>query len=120
MIGKVIERFEDAGLKIVASKMIKLDKEKASGFYAEHEGKPFFEKLVNYMISGPVIVQVICGENAILRIGAYGEYGSIESRPEQFEQILLIQSMLMQFMAQTLRKVQSGKSHIFSKMMSCF
>ena len=67
VIGKVIERFEDAGLKIVASKMIKLDREKASGFYAEHEGKPFFEKLVNYMISGPVIVQVICGENAILK-----------------------------------------------------
>lgn len=67
VIGKVIERFEDAGLKIVASKMIKLDKEKASGFYAEHEGKPFFEKLVNYMISGPVIVQVIFGENAIFK-----------------------------------------------------
>tara|TARA_B100000609_G_C17043208_1_gene344929 strand:- start:68 stop:487 length:420 start_codon:yes stop_codon:yes gene_type:complete len=67
VIGKVIERFEDAGLKIVASKMVKLDKERASGFYAEHEGKPFFEKLVNYMISGPVIVQVIFGENAILR-----------------------------------------------------
>ena len=67
VIGKVIERFEDAELKIVASKMIKLDKEKASGFYAEHEGKPFFEKLVNYMISGPVIVQVIFGENAILK-----------------------------------------------------
>jgi len=67
VIGKVIERFEDAGLKIVASKMIKLDKEKASGFYTEHEGKPFFEKLVNYMIAGPVIVQVIFGENAILK-----------------------------------------------------
>ena len=67
VIGKVIERFEDAGLKIVASKMIKLDKEKASGFYAEHEGKQFFEKLVNYMISGPVIVQVIFGENAIFK-----------------------------------------------------
>lgn len=67
VIGKVIERFEDAGLRIVASKMIKLDKEKASGFYAEHEGKAFFEKLVNYMISGPVIVQVIFGENAILK-----------------------------------------------------
>ena len=67
VIGKVIERFEDAELKIVASKMIKLDKEKASGFYAEHEGKAFFEKLVNYMISGPVIVQVIFGEYAILK-----------------------------------------------------
>ena len=67
VIGKVIERFEDAGLKIVASKMIKLDKEKASGFYAEHKGKPFFENLVNYMISGPVIVQVICGENSIFK-----------------------------------------------------
>ena len=51
VIGKVIERFEDAGLRIVASKMIKLDKEKASGFYAEHEGKPFFEKLVKYNLN---------------------------------------------------------------------
>ena len=48
VIGKIIDRFEKEGLKIIASKMIRLDKNKASGFYLEHEGKPFYEKLVNY------------------------------------------------------------------------
>ena len=67
VIGKIIDRFEKEGLKIIASKMIILDKNKASGFYLEHEGKPFYEKLVNYMASGPVIVQVIYGENAVFR-----------------------------------------------------
>lgn len=66
VIGKIEQRFEDAGLKIVASKMLHLSVEKAQGFYAEHEGKPFFNALVEFMTSGPVIVQVLAGENAIL------------------------------------------------------
>ena len=65
VIGKIEQRFEDAGLKIVASKMLHLSIEKAQGFYAEHEGKPFFNALVEFMTSGPVIVQVLAGENAI-------------------------------------------------------
>ena len=65
VIGKIEQRFEDAGLKIVASKMLHLSVEKAQGFYAEHEGKPFFNALVEFMTSGPVIVQVLAGENAI-------------------------------------------------------
>ena len=65
VIGKIVQRFEDAGLKIVASKMLHLSVEKARGFYAEHEGKPFFKALVEFMTSGPVIVQVLAGENAI-------------------------------------------------------
>ena len=65
LIGKILQRFEDAGLKIVASKMLHLSVEKAQGFYAEHEGKPFFKALVEFMTSGPVIVQVLAGENAI-------------------------------------------------------
>tara|TARA_B100000989_G_C19373694_1_gene398546 strand:+ start:238 stop:654 length:417 start_codon:yes stop_codon:yes gene_type:complete len=65
VIGKIVQRFEDAGLKIVASKMLHLSVEKAQGFYAEHEGKPFFKALVEFMTSGPVIVQVLAGENAI-------------------------------------------------------
>ena len=65
VIGKILQRFEDAGLKIVASKMLHLSVEKARGFYAEHEGKPFFKALVEFMTSGPVIVQVLAGENAI-------------------------------------------------------
>ena len=65
VIGKSLQRFEDKNLKIVASKMMHLSKEKAEGFYAIHKDKPFFEKLVNFMISGPVIVQVLEGDNAI-------------------------------------------------------
>ena len=65
VIGKILQRFEDNNLKIIASKMIHLSKEKAEGFYAIHKDKPFFDKLVNFMISGPVIVQVLEGDNAI-------------------------------------------------------
>ena len=64
-IGKIIQRFEENNLKIVASKMIHLTKEKAEGFYDIHRDKPFFPNLVNFMTSGPVIVQVLEGENAV-------------------------------------------------------
>ena len=63
--GKINAMIEDAGLKIVAQKMIHLSKNQAEEFYAEHNGKPFFENLVNFMTSAPVIVQVLKGENAI-------------------------------------------------------
>lgn len=66
VIGKIEQRFEDAGLKIVASKMLHLSVEKAQGFYAEHDGKPFFNALVEFMTSGPVVVQVLAGDNAIM------------------------------------------------------
>lgn len=66
LIGKIVGRFEDAGLKVVAMKMLHLSQEQAEGFYAEHKGRPFFEPLVAFMTSGPVIVQVLEGENAIL------------------------------------------------------
>jgi nucleoside-diphosphate kinase len=65
VIGEIVSRFEKAGLRIVASRMEQLTVDKAKGFYAEHEGKGFFEDLVNYMSSGPVIVQVIEGQGAI-------------------------------------------------------
>ena len=66
-IGEIVSRFEKAGLQIVASRMARLSAAEAQGFYAEHEGKPFYEKLVEYMTSGPVVVQVLQGENAIMR-----------------------------------------------------
>jgi nucleoside-diphosphate kinase len=66
LIGEIYTRFERAGLKIVASKMMHLSKEKAEGFYAEHSERPFFNDLVSFMTSGPVMVQVLEGENAIL------------------------------------------------------
>ncbi|RDH84818.1 MAG: nucleoside-diphosphate kinase [endosymbiont of Galathealinum brachiosum] len=67
VIGEIYSRFEKGGLKIVASKMLQLTKEQAEGFYAVHNKRPFFGELVDFMISGPVIVQVLEGENAIVR-----------------------------------------------------
>lgn len=63
--GKINAMIEDAGLKIVAQKMIKLSKEQAQNFYREHEGKAFFDNLVNFMSSAPVVVQVLQAEDAI-------------------------------------------------------
>lgn len=65
-IGEIYSRFEAAGLKIVASKMLHLSQDKAEGFYAEHKQRPFFKDLVSFMTSGPVVVQVLSGENAVL------------------------------------------------------
>lgn len=64
-IGEIITRFEKAGLKVVAQRMMLLSRAQAEGFYAEHKERPFFEGLVNFMTSGPVVVQVLSGENAI-------------------------------------------------------
>jgi nucleoside-diphosphate kinase len=66
VIGEILSRFERAGLRIIASRMEHLTIEKAQGFYAEHQGKGFFNDLVRYMTSGPAIVQVLEGENAIV------------------------------------------------------
>jgi nucleoside-diphosphate kinase len=65
VVGKIYTRFEDAGLKIVAAKMLQLSQEQAEGFYAEHKERPFFKDLVSFMTSGPVMVQVLEGENAV-------------------------------------------------------
>ena len=65
LIGEIYSRFEKGGLKIVASKMLHLSSEQAAGFYAEHDGRPFFADLCAYMRSGPVMVQVLDGEDAI-------------------------------------------------------
>ena len=67
VIGEIYTRFEKAGLKVVASKMLHLSEEKAAGFYAEHKERPFFGALVEFMTSGPVMVQVLEGENAVLK-----------------------------------------------------
>ncbi len=66
-IGEIYSCFEKGGLKIVAAKMMQLTREQAEGFYAVHKERPFFNDLVSFMISGPVIVQVLEGENAILK-----------------------------------------------------
>ena len=67
VIGQIYARFEQAGLKIVASKMAHLSKNEAEQFYAVHKERPFFKDLVSFMISGPVMIQVLEGENAIAK-----------------------------------------------------
>ena len=65
IIGKVFSRFEEKGLKIIAARMLHLSRKQAEGFYAVHRGRPFFNDLVEFMTSGPVMVQVLEGDNAI-------------------------------------------------------
>ncbi|MBE0505267.1 MAG: nucleoside-diphosphate kinase [Marinospirillum sp.] len=67
VIGEILSRFEKAGLQIVAAKMQHLSREQAEGFYAEHKERPFFKDLVAFMTSGPVVVQVLEGEGAVLK-----------------------------------------------------
>ncbi|MFT5694023.1 MAG: nucleoside-diphosphate kinase [Oceanicoccus sp.] len=67
VVGEIYSRFEKNGLSIVASKMLRLSTAQAEGFYAEHKGRPFFPDLIEFMTSGPVTVQVLEGENAILK-----------------------------------------------------
>jgi nucleoside-diphosphate kinase len=67
VIGQIYSRFEQAGLKIIAARMLRLSETEAEGFYAVHRGRPFFPELVRFMISGPIMVQVLEGENAIAR-----------------------------------------------------
>ncbi|MES2534984.1 MAG: nucleoside-diphosphate kinase [Pseudomonadota bacterium] len=67
VIGQIYSRFESAGLKIIAARMMQLSRAEAEGFYAVHRERPFFKDLVDFMISGPVIVQALEGENAILK-----------------------------------------------------
>ncbi len=67
IIGEIQTRIHQAKLDIIAMKMVKLTKEQAEGFYAEHQDKPFFANLVKFMMSGPIVVQVLQGENAVER-----------------------------------------------------
>ena len=67
VIGQIYSRFEAAGLKVVAAKMKHLSRAEAEGFYAVHKERPFFNDLVSFMISGPVMVQVLEGEGAVLK-----------------------------------------------------
>ena len=67
VVGEIYSRFEKAGLKVVAAKMKHLSKQEAEGFYAVHRERPFFGALVNFMISGPVMIQALEGDNAVLK-----------------------------------------------------
>ncbi|APV50475.1 nucleoside-diphosphate kinase [Betaproteobacteria bacterium GR16-43] len=67
VIGEILTRFEKAGLKVIATRMVHLSRQDAEGFYAVHKARPFFKDLVDFMISGPVVMSVLEGENAILK-----------------------------------------------------
>jgi len=67
VVGKIISRFEESGLEVAAAKMTRLSREKAEGFYIEHKDRPFFESLIRFMTSGPVLLMALRGENAVLR-----------------------------------------------------
>jgi nucleoside-diphosphate kinase len=67
VIGKIYQRFEDAGLKVIAAKFVHLSKEEAGQFYAVHKARPFFKDLVDFMTSGPVMIQALEGEGAIAK-----------------------------------------------------
>ncbi len=67
VIGQIYTRFEGAGLKVIAARMMHLSRAEAEGFYAVHSARPFFKDLVEFMISGPVMVQALEGENAVLK-----------------------------------------------------
>lgn len=67
VIGQIMARFEEAGLRIAATKMVRLSRKDAEAFYAVHKGRPFFGELVEFMISGPVVVSVLEGENAVAK-----------------------------------------------------
>lgn len=67
VIGQIYSRFEQNGLRVVAAKMVQLDAQSAGGFYKEHEGRPFYPALIEFMTSGPVMVQVLEGEGAVLK-----------------------------------------------------
>lgn len=67
VIGKIYQRFEDAGLKIIASRLVHLSRNEAEGFYAVHRERPFFKDLVDFMVSGPVMIQALEGDNAIAK-----------------------------------------------------
>ena len=66
-LGKIIDRFENNGLRVIGAKMVHLNKEKAEDFYAVHRERPFFGDLVNFMTTGPVLIMVLEGENAVLK-----------------------------------------------------
>ncbi len=67
VIGSIIKKFEDQGLKVAAAKLVILDKAKCQEFYAEHKERPFFGELVSFMTSGPVVLMALKGENAVMR-----------------------------------------------------
>src|SRR3546814_12590607 len=85
--GKIIDRLEQAGLRVVASKRIHMSREQAEGFYAVHKARPFFNDLCSFMTSGPVVVQVLEGESAVAKTrGVMGATNPTDAAPGRSEE----------------------------------
>ena len=91
IIGEIYSRFEKSGLRIVACRMMQLTQDKAAGFYAEHEGKPFYAALLEYMSSGPVVVLVLSGEDLSTVLGAVIELSPVPGRMQAIPNTLDLQ-----------------------------
>ena len=116
VIGQIISRFEAAGLTVVAAKMVHLSDNLAGGFYAEHRERPFYPDLVSFMTSGPVIVQVLEGEDAIARNRELmGATNPQEADAGTIERISRSRLMPMPCTARTRRLQQSARSPISSR-----
>jgi hypothetical protein len=115
VIGQIYSRFEGAGLKVVAARMVQLSRAEAEGFYAVHRERPFFKDLVDFMVSGPVMIQVLEGEGAILKIAiSWARLTLRKLKKALFVRILQTVSMQMLFMVPMLLKLQQLRLHIFS------
>ena len=111
LIGEIISRFERRGLKVSALKLVKMTEAQAKFHYAEHEGKPFFGELVDFITSGPVAAMVISGENAIKAVrGLMGATNPLESVPGPSAAILHCLSVKTLFTAATAKNPQLAKS----------
>ena len=109
-VGQILSRFEAAGLQVVALKMQQLSQAQAEGFYAEHSERPFFKDLVAFMTSGPVSVQVLEGEGAILKNrDLMGATNPQKRRRARSVLTLRLQLMLMRFMVQILKHQQRAE-----------
>ena len=111
VIGEIISRFEKGGLRIAAAKMLRLSKKQAEQFYAVHKERPFFPALVSFMCSGPVLVQVLEGEKAIIAIAkSWVRLIQKKPLPAPFALILLIPLITMRYMVQMLLILPSKRS----------
>ena len=117
VIGAIYNRFESAGLRIVAAKMLHLSKEQAEGFYAEHKERPFFAALVSFMTSGPVMVQVLEGEDAVRKNRAI--MGATNPKDALYVQIMLPASMKTRYTVQMQLLLPHAKSLTSSLKLSC-
>jgi nucleoside-diphosphate kinase len=120
VIGEIVSRFENNGLRVIAAKMLHLTREQAEGFYAVHAGRPFYNDLVNFMISGPVVVQVLEGENAISKNRELmGATNPAEAAPGTSGQTSRRRSMKMPCTARMPRKPRHRKSGISFQTRNC-